>query len=896
MEGKMTGNERPNQDVGDMKSFVKGTSLADFGLDGNAAVVDVRNGKIVRVRPLHYDWRYDTEKFNPWKIEAHGQVFEPGLKTLIPPFSMAYKKRVYSPNRVLYPLKRVDWDPDGERNTANRGKSGYVRISWEEAVGIVAGELKRVGKQYGPEAVLAQADGHGEGKDVHTAHGSANKLLSLLGGYTLQIRNPDSWEGWAWGAKHVWGMEPVGEMGPAANLIPDIAENGELLLFWGCDPETTPWGFNGQMASRVCRWFTQLGIKSVYICPELNYGAAVHADKWIPIRPNTDAALQLAVAYIWITEGTYDKAYIKTHTYGFEQFRSYVLGEEDGVPKTPQWAAPKTGIPARIIKTLAKEWASKTTSIAHGNGGAGIRSAYSTEPGRLEVLLLAMQGLGKPGTHQLKMLEWGISDIWFSRRSPMPIGEVLPQMLRLSYTIMEVGSRRARAFEGKGAPLSELQKLMTPARIDPTQFIPKDLIHEAILNPPVSWYGNSTFPGTVEDQFVKYTYPAEGCSEVHMIWTDTPCWITCWNDTNTYIKALRSPKIECIVAQHPWLENDCQFADIILPVSTKFEEDDITSSYESGQYYTVLRGQQCVAPLGESKSDYDIVCLVAEKLGLLEKYTGGKTADEWVKVCFENSGIEGMTTFEELSEKGYFVVPTLPDWEKLPVGLREFYDDPEGHPLKTPSGKIEFCSQNLTRYFPDDVERPPVPHWIEKGESHDERVSSQRAAKYPLIIMSNHGRWRVHAQCDDITWTREAPTCKVKGPDGYRYEPLWINPADASARGIRNGDIVKVYNERGAVMGGAYVTERMMPGVVYMDHGARYDPIVPGEIDRGGAINTITPHNTTSKNATGMVVSSFLVEVEKANIEALAKRYPEAFQRPYHAGAGLRLERVLEKQ
>jgi trimethylamine-N-oxide reductase (cytochrome c) len=228
--------------------------------------------------------------------------------------------------------------------------------------------------------------------------------------------------------------------------------------------------------------------------------------------------------------------------------------------------------------------------------------------------------------------------------------------------------------------------------------------------------------------------------------------------------------------------------------------------------------------------------------------------------------------------------------------LKEFYDDPDNNPLKTPSGKIEFCSQNLSRHFPNDIERPPVPHWIEKGQSHDERLSSERASKYPLIIMSNHGRWRVHAQCDDITWTREALTCKVKGPDGYGYEPLWINAVDASARHIKNGDVVKVFNERGAVLGGAYVTERMMPGVVYMDHGVRYDPIVPGELDRGGAINTITPHNTTSKNATGMVVSSFLVEVEKVNLEELRKQYPEAFRRPYHAGAGLRMERVLARK
>jgi trimethylamine-N-oxide reductase (cytochrome c) len=152
----------------------------------------------------------------------------------------------------------------------------------------------------------------------------------------------------------------------------------------------------------------------------------------------------------------------------------------------------------------------------------------------------------------------------------------------------------------------------------------------------------------------------------------------------------------------------------------------------------------------------------------------------------------------------------------------------------------------------------------------------------------------VHAQLDDITWFREIETCKIKGPDGYFYEPLWINPKDAAERGIEKGDIVKIYNERGAVLGGAYVTERMMPGAVSMDHGARYDPIVPGQIDRGGAINTLTPRGTVSKNATGMVAEGFLVEVERADMDELRRKYPEAFKRPYNPHAGLCRERVLE--
>jgi trimethylamine-N-oxide reductase (cytochrome c) len=138
------------------KTIVKGLSFGGVTEDANAAQVDVKNGKIIRIRPLHFDSKYKPEEFKPWKIEARGQVFKPTMKTLLPPFSLAYKNRVYSPNRTMYPLKRVDWNPDGERNPQNRGKSRYVRISWDEATDIVASELRRIQKKYGTTAVLAR--------------------------------------------------------------------------------------------------------------------------------------------------------------------------------------------------------------------------------------------------------------------------------------------------------------------------------------------------------------------------------------------------------------------------------------------------------------------------------------------------------------------------------------------------------------------------------------------------------------------------------------------------------------------------------------------------------------------------------------------------------------------
>src|SRR3989304_4080618 len=196
-------NRQPDGKASEANNKTVIRALALGGLLGGGApcAVDVKDGKVVRIRPLHYDWKYSREHMNPWKFEKNGKTFEPNFKSLPSAFSLAYKKRTYSPNRIKYPLKRVDWDPNGAINPQNRGKSRYQRISWDEAAELVAGEIKRIKRKYGPYAVLLQADGHGECKSVHAAHGCPRLLLDKVGGYTQQVRGPDSWEGWYWGAK-----------------------------------------------------------------------------------------------------------------------------------------------------------------------------------------------------------------------------------------------------------------------------------------------------------------------------------------------------------------------------------------------------------------------------------------------------------------------------------------------------------------------------------------------------------------------------------------------------------------------------------------------------------------------------------------------------------------------
>jgi trimethylamine-N-oxide reductase (cytochrome c) len=430
------------------------------------------------------------------------------------------------------------------------------------------------------------------------------------------------------------------------------------------------------------------------------------------------------------------------------------------------------------------------------------------------------------------------------------------------------------------------------------QILTKTIINQAILNPPVTFWGSTRATLPTEDQFIKHTYPIpkeEGGTEVHMMWVDNPCRTTCWNGGNMTVDAFRSPKIECIIAQHPWLENDCLFADIILPISTKLEEEDIAVNlFDPIRAISIER--QAIKPVGEAKSDYEAVGEVAKKLGKYKEYTEGKTVKQLMKLIFEAAGVKDYISWEKLKEKEYWPFPTVLDWEKDPPGHIKFYEDPQKNPLPTPTGKLEFYSERLAKLFPDDTERQPIPKWIEKGPTHDERLSSLRARKYSLLLMSNHGRWRVHSQNDDITWMREIPTCKVRGYDGYMYEPCWLNPKTAAERGINHGDIVKVFNERGDVLAGAYVTERIMPGVAYVDHGARLD-LITDKIDRGGAINLIAPEEGVSKYCWGQATSGYLVEVEKvtaAQMEKWKQQYPEAFTREYDQASGLRFNAWVE--
>src|SRR5438128_693049 len=198
------------------------------------AQLKARDEKIGRMTPIDFG----ADDPPPWTIEARGLKLTPPRKTTLAPHGQNAKSIVYSPDRLLYPMKRVDFDPNGERNPQNRGKSGYVRISWPEALDLVAGEIKRLKRTYGP-GVMAVSHGS------HHTWGNIGYYLAALFrfrnavGYTQIHHNPDSWEGWYWGAVHHWGYTLRVGQSETYGTVEDCLQNCDMIVFWAADPEST---------------------------------------------------------------------------------------------------------------------------------------------------------------------------------------------------------------------------------------------------------------------------------------------------------------------------------------------------------------------------------------------------------------------------------------------------------------------------------------------------------------------------------------------------------------------------------------------------------------------------------------------------------------------------------
>ena len=311
------------------------------GTTGGPVFVYVQDGRIIRVTPMELD---STDAAS-WSIKARGRTFAPPRRTTLSPFSLSYRSMVYSPRRLLYPLKRVDFDPDGKRNPLKRGESKYERISWNVAAEIVTKEMKRIKRDYGPGAIMSTPGSHHLWGNVGYRHSTYFRFMNLVG-FCYADHNPDSWEGWHWGAMHNWGFSWRLGIPEQYDLLEDALKNTEMIVYWSSDPETTSGIYSAFEHTSRRFWLKELGVKMVFIDPYYNHTAGLYSDKWFSPRLGTDVALAVAIAFVWITENLYDKDYVQNRTTGFDKWKDYVLGKTDGVPKTPEWAERESNIPA----------------------------------------------------------------------------------------------------------------------------------------------------------------------------------------------------------------------------------------------------------------------------------------------------------------------------------------------------------------------------------------------------------------------------------------------------------------------------------------------------------------------------------------------------------------------
>jgi molybdopterin guanine dinucleotide-containing S/N-oxide reductase-like protein len=834
--------------------------------NGGPVFVYVKNGKIVRITPIDFE----PGDAPSWKIEARGKTFSPPRRTTISPHTLAFKSLIYSPDRILYPLKRVDFDPHGDRHYENRGVSGYERISWDEALDIVAGEIKRVKREHGPGAIMNGSGSHHLWGILGYWLGIRLRFFNSIG-FTPVVHNPDSWEGWYWGAMHHWGHSMRLGAPESYGTVEDCLKQAEMIVFWSSDPEATGGVYAAFEGTVRRQWLKELGIKMVHIDPFYNHTAALFGGKWFAPRPSTGNSLALAIAYVWIMEGLYDKEYVAKRTTGFDKWKEYVLGNEDGVPKSPEWQEGEAGIPAKDVRALAREWGKKRTYLAAGGitgFGSAARDATGIEWARSMVYLMAMQGLGKPGINMGGM----------QQGTPVDTGFYFPGYAEGGMS----GDLQGTALGVHLYP--RFPQLPTVNTVN--QRVPRLNIPEAILDGHTSSY--PTDSKTVEGQFARYDYPTPGYSPVKMYYKYGGSHIGTMVDTNRYVKAYRSDNLEFVVNQSIWLEGEAKLADVILPACTNFERWDISEFANCGGYIqhsfnqcnhrVIMMQHKCIEPLGESKSDFQIFLELAKRLGFSNMFSEGVTEVDWCRRLFDATDLPAATSWEKFLKKGYYVVP--PSATNPPVSFRWFAEDrlkdtPEIAPLpgdysqqvfrglQTQTGKLEFVSSSLSRFDPDDPERPVMSKYIPAWEGHR---SVELLKKYPLQLISPHPRYSFHTMSDGKgSWTNDIEDHRII-VDGYAYWIVRISPKDAGDRGIADRDLVKVFNDRGAVICAARLTERIRPGTAHSyESSANYDPLGdPGRSpDRGGCINLLTPSRPIITRSHSIAANSCLVQIEK---------------------------------
>jgi anaerobic dimethyl sulfoxide reductase subunit A len=701
------------------------TSTCGHNCGGRCVVnAHVRDGRIVRIST-------DPRKWTPEVPPLHACVR-----------GFGQMERVNHPDRLQHPLRRV----------GPRGAGRFERIGWDEALDEVARQMLRVRDTYGPAALL---DCSRTGS-LSMLHGRApiQRLLYKFGGCTELWTNISA-EAEVFAVRMTYGARADYK---SAGREPGDYVNSRLIVMWGWSPAD---GTFGTGTLQYLKRAKQHGTRIVCVDPRVTRSSHDLADEHVFIRPSTDAAALIAMAYVIATEGLHDQAYLDRHVLGFDEahlppdapagasYLSYLLGEADGVRKTPEWAAAITGMPADTIRRLAVELATTKPAALHCGYAPG-RTIHGEQFHRAAYALASMTGnVGVPGGNA---------------------GTSNGATGRCGIRLMPAGTNPA----GARVASSLLADLLDRGRAG--------------------------------------GYPAD----IKMVYSVAGDLFNQLPNINKIIAA--AERLEFMVVHEHFLTPTARYADIVLPATTFWERNDVHTPWAGAGHYAIFM-HQAIEPMGECRNDLDICADLARRLGL-DGYND-KTEEQWLRELTRDA----IDDFDTFRERGLARLPAPEDAVAFAREIR----DPASHPFSTPSGKIEIYSMALAK-TPDPYGLgaiPPIPTWI--PDDADRR--------HPLRLVSPKSRARTHSIHGNQTILSRADR-----------DDVWINTADAAARGLVDGQPVRVFNDRGETVLPARVTDRIAPGVVSIKEGAWFTPDARGRDTRGCA-NVLTPDRASPAGA-----------------------------------------------
>ena len=695
--------------------------------------------------------------------------------------------------RVRRPAIRKSWleKGPGTRNEL-RGQEPFVEVPWEEALDLVAKELARVKATYSNRSIFGGSYGWSSAGRFHHAQSQVHRFLNSIGGY---VRHQDSY---SLGAARVLMphiVAPMDELMSMHTRWDVLARDCKLFVTFGGVPlknaQINAGGATLHHVKGGLRSMRESGVRFVNVTPtaeDLDTGGAV---EWLAIRPNTDAALMLALCHTLLTENLHDRAFLDRYTVGFDKLAPYLAD------KTPAWAEKITGIAAERIANLAREMAASRTTVSIG--WSLQRSHHGEQPFWGLVTLASMLGqIGLPGGGF--GVGYGPVNLMGSPH-PRYFGPTLPQ--------------------GTNAV---------------PDFIPVARFTDMLLHPGERFDYNGqqrTYPD------IKLVYWAGGNPFHHH------------QDLNRLRQAWRKP--DSVIFHEQFWTPAAKMADIVLPATTTLERDDI--GYGSREPY-VIAMKKAREPIGEARDDYAIFNALAERLGAGAEHSDGrKSTQEWLAHLYEEARVKsakaGVTlpAYEEFWEAG---IAEAKGENREPVMLAAFRADPEANKLKTPSGRIEIYSEKIASFGYDDC--PGHVTWLEPAEW----LGSPVAKHYPLHMLSDQPADKLHSQLDHSPHSKAT---KIKG-----RQPVTMHPSDAAARGIADGDMLRVFNDRGACLAAARLSDRIRPGVVRLSTGAWFDPAETGSnrpLEKHGNPNALTLDIGASKLSQGCIAQTCLVEIER---------------------------------